>query len=390
MDIQQSIINQTQVSITLASHLLSKKSLNSNTVFSPLSIHVVLGLVAAGSKGETLDQLLSFLKTNTIDDLNTLSSQLVTLVFADGSPSGGPRLSFANGVWVEQTLSLKPSFKQVVDTVYSAASNQVDFQTKAIEVASEVNLWAEKQTSGLIKEILPSGAVDSTTKLIFANAVYFKGTWSEKFDPSKTKDYDFHLIDGSKAQVPFMTSKKKQFVRSYDGFKVLGLPYLQGEDKRRFTMYFFLPDEKDGLQSLLQKISSESDFLDRHVPRQKVEIGQFLIPKFKIDYGFEASEMLKELGLVLPFTGGEGLTEMVESSMGKNLYVSSIHHKSFVEVNEEGTEAAAASAAVVMLRSLMTGEKVDFVADHPFVFVIREDMTGVVLFVGQMVDPRVA
>lgn len=390
MDIQQSIINQTQVSITLASHLLSKKSLNSNTVFSPLSIHVVLGLVAAGSKGETLDQLLSFLKTNTVDDLNTLSSQLVTLVFADGSPSGGPRLSFANGVWVEQTLSLKPSFKQVVDTVYNAASNQVDFQTKAIEVANEVNLWAEKQTSGLIKEILPSGAVDSTTKLIFANAVYFKGTWSEKFDPSKTKDQDFHLIDGSKAQVPFMTSKKKQFVRSYDGFKVLGLPYLQGEDKRRFTMYFFLPDEKDGLQSLLQKISSESDFLDRHIPRQKVDIGQFLIPKFKIDYGFEASEMLKELGLVLPFTGGEGLTEMVESSMGKNLYVSSIHHKSFVEVNEEGTEAAAASAAVVMLRSLMTGEKVDFVADHPFVFVIREDMTGVVLFVGQMVDPRVA
>ncbi|XP_023753475.1 serpin-ZX [Lactuca sativa] len=388
MDIQQSITNQTHVSITLANHLLSKKSPTSNTVFSPLSIHVVLSLVAAGSNGQTLDQLLSFLKTKSIDDVNSLSSQLVSLVFADGSPSGGPRLSFANGVWVEQTLSLKPSFKQVVDTVYNAASNQVDFQTKAIEVANDVNLWAEKQTGGLIKEILPSNAVDSTTKLIFANAVYFKGSWSEKFDPSKTKDHDFHLIDGSKVQVPFMTSKKKQFVRSYDGFKVLGLPYLQGEDKRRFSMYFFLPDEKNGLPSLLQKMGSESDFLDRHVPRQKVEIGEFLIPKFKISYGFEASEMLKELGLVLPFSGGEGLTEMVESSMGKNLYVSSIHHKSFVEVNEEGTEAAAASAAVVMLRSLMTGDKIDFVADHPFVFVIREDMTGVVLFMGQIVDPR--
>ncbi|CAI9302974.1 unnamed protein product [Lactuca saligna] len=388
MDIQQSITNQTHVSITLANHLLCKKSPTSNTVFSPLSIHVVLSLVAAGSSGQTLDQLLSFLKTKSMDDVNSLSSQLVSLVFADGSPSGGPRLSFANGVWVEQTLSLKPSFKQVVDTVYNAASNQVDFQTKAIEVANDVNLWAEKQTGGLIKEILPSNAVDSTTKLIFANAVYFKGSWSEKFDPSKTKDHDFHLIDGSKVQVPFMTSKKKQFVRSYDGFKVLGLPYLQGEDKRRFSMYFFLPDEKNGLPSLLQKMGSESDFLDRHVPRQKVEIGEFLIPKFKISYGFEASEMLKELGLVLPFSGGEGLTEMVESSMGKNLYVSSIHHKSFVEVNEEGTEAAAASAAVVMLRSLMTGDKIDFVADHPFVFVIREDMTGVVLFMGQIVDPR--
>ncbi|XP_024976671.1 serpin-ZX-like [Cynara cardunculus var. scolymus] len=388
MDIRESITHQTHVSITLANHLLSKKSPNSNIVFSPLSLHVVLGLVAAGSKGQTLDQLLSFLKSNTIDDLNTLSSQLVSLVFADGSPSGGPRLSFANGVWVDQTLSLKPSFKQVVDGVYNAASNQADFQNKAVEVANEVNSWAEKQTSGLIKDILPAGAVNNTTRLIFANAVYFKGTWNEKFDPSKTKDYDFHLLNGSKIQAPFMTSKKKQFVSSYDGFKVLGLPYLQGEDKRRFTMYIYLPDAKDGLPSLMEKISSGSDFLERHIPYQKVEVGQFLIPKFKISFAFEASETLKELGLVLPFSGGEGLTEMVESSIGGNLYVSSIHHKSFVEVNEEGTEAAAASAAVVMLRSLRTNDKIDFVADHPFLFVIKEDMTGVVLFIGQVVDPR--
>lgn len=130
MDIQQSIINQTHVSITLATHLLSNKSPNTNLVFSPLSIHVVLGLIAAGSKDKTLDQLLSFLKTKTVDDLNALSSQLVSLVFADGSQSGGPKLSFVNGVWVEKTLSIKHSFRQVVDTVYNAASNQVDFQTK--------------------------------------------------------------------------------------------------------------------------------------------------------------------------------------------------------------------------------------------------------------------
>ncbi|KAI3821106.1 hypothetical protein L1987_08663 [Smallanthus sonchifolius] len=389
MDLQQSISDQTNVSITLASHLLSKNFHTSNIVFSPLSIHVVLSLVTAGSKGQTLDQLLGFLKAKTTDDLNTLSSQLVSLIFADGGPSGGPRLSFANGVWVEKTLSLKPSFKQVVDTVYQAASNQVDFQTKAVEVAKEVNLWAEKQTNGLIKEVLPAGAVNNSTRLIFANAVYFKGAWSEKFDQSMTKESDFHLLDGNKVQVPFMTSKKKQYVREYDEFKVLGLPYLQGEDKRQFTMYFFLPDAKEGLQSLVEKIGSISEFFDRHIPRQKVEVGQFLIPKFKISFGFEASDVLKELGLVLPFEGGDGLTEMVDSPLGQSLYVSSIHHKSFVEVNEEGTEAAAASAAVVMLRALRTNDKVDFVADHPFLFVIREDMTGVVLFMGQVIDPRV-
>ncbi|KAJ0829281.1 putative Serpin family protein [Helianthus annuus] len=388
MDLQQSISNQTHVSTTLTTHLLSKNP-NTNVVFSPLSIHVVLSLVAAGSKGQTLDQLLGFLKTKGVDDLNTLSSQLVSLILADGSPSGGPRLSFANGVWVDKTLDLKPSFKEIVDTVYKAASNQVDFQTKAAEVTTEVNSWAEKQTNGLIKQVLPADAVNSSTRLVFANAVYFKGAWSEKFDQSKTKESDFHLLDGNKVQVPFMTSKKKQFVSEYNDFKVLGLPYLQGQDNRQFTMYFYLPDAKNGLPSLIQKIGSTSDFFDRHIPRQKVEVGQFLLPKFKISFGFEASDALKELGLVLPFHGGDGLTEMVDSSVGQSLYVSSIHHKSFVEVNEEGTEAAAASAAVVMLRSIMSNDKVDFVADHPFLFVIREDLTGVVLFMGQVIDPRV-
>ncbi|KAM0019209.1 putative Serpin family protein [Helianthus debilis subsp. tardiflorus] len=388
MDLQQSISNQTHVSTTLTTHLLSKNP-NTNVVFSPLSIHVVLSLVAAGSKGQTLDQLLGFLKTKGVDDLNTLSSQLVSLILADGSPSGGPRLSFANGVWVDKTLDLKPSFKEIVDTVYKAASNQVDFQTKAAEVTTEVNSWAEKQTNGLIKQVLPADAVNSSTRLVFANAVYFKGAWSEKFDQSKTKESDFHLLDGNKVQVPFMTSKKKQFVNEYNDFKVLGLPYLKGQDNRQFTMYFYLPDAKNGLPSLIQKIGSTSDFFDRHIPRQKVEVGQFLLPKFKISFGFEASDALKELGLVLPFHGGDGLTEMVDSSVGQSLYVSSIHHKSFVEVNEEGTEAAAASAAVVMLRSIMSNDKVDFVADHPFLFVIREDLTGVVLFMGQVIDPRV-
>lgn len=257
---------------------------------------------------------------------------------------------------------------------------------KAVDVANEVNLWAEKETSGLVKEILPSGAVDSSTRLVFANALYFKGAWIEKFDASTTKDHDFHLLNGTSVQVPFMTSKKKKLVSAFDGFKVLGLPYKQGEDKRRFTMYFFLPDAKDGLPSLVEKLGSESAFLERHIPYEEVAVGEFRIPKFKISFGFEASEVLKGLGLVLPFSG-EGLTEMVDSPTGQNLYVSSMFHKSFIEVNEEGTEAAAASAGVIKLRGLPLNDKIDFVADHPFVFIIREDMTGVVLFTGHVVNP---
>ncbi|THG22309.1 hypothetical protein TEA_002859 [Camellia sinensis var. sinensis] len=257
---------------------------------------------------------------------------------------------------------------------------------KAVEVTNVVNSWAEKETNGLIKEVLPSGSVGSSTRLIFTNALYFKGAWNEKFEASKTKDHDFYLLNGTSVQVPFMTSKKKQLVSAFDSFKVLGIPYKQGEDKRRFTMYFFLPDAKDGLPALMEKVSSESGFLDHHLPYQEVEVGDFQIPKFKISFGFEASKVLKGLGLVLPFSGG-GLTEMVDSPVGHNLYVSSIFHKSFIEVNEEGTEAAAASAAVIQQRALMSMDKINFVADHPFLFVIREDMTSVVLFIGHVLNP---
>ncbi|XVE55954.1 hypothetical protein DITRI_Ditri03aG0198800 [Diplodiscus trichospermus] len=387
MDLRESIRAQTDVAFSLTKAVFQAEAKNSNLVFSPLSIHVVLSLIAAGSKGSTLDQLLSFLKSKSNDQLGSFSSELVSVVFADGSPAGGPCLSFANGVWIDKSVPLKPSFKQIVDNVYKAASAQVDFQTKAVQVAGEVNSWAEKETSGLIKEVLPPGSVDGSTRLIFANALYFKGAWNESFDASKTKDHDFHLINGSSVKVPFMTSKKKQTVSAYNGFKVLGLPYKQGGDKRRFSMYFFLPDANDGLPALVEKVSSESGFVERHLPYQPVEVGEFRIPRFKISFGFEASEVLKGLGLVLPFSGEGGLTDMVDSPVGQNLYVSDIFHKSFIEVNEEGTEAASATAGLIKLRALIIQEKIDFVADHPFLFLIREDVTGVVLFTGHVLNP---
>lgn len=130
MDIRESVGNQTHVSLLLAKHLFSNKSKDANIVFSPSSIHPVLGLITAGSKGPTLDQLLTFLKSKTTEEINSLSSQLVTLVLGDSGSLGGPRLSFVNGVWVDQSLSLKPAFKEIVSTAYKAAASHVDFQTK--------------------------------------------------------------------------------------------------------------------------------------------------------------------------------------------------------------------------------------------------------------------
>nr|AFK48421.1 unknown [Medicago truncatula] len=386
MDLRESIANQTNVSLSVAKHLFSKESDN-NIVFSPLSLQVVLSIIASGSEGPTQQQLFNFLQPKSTDHLNYFASQLVSVILSDASPAGGPLLSFVDGVWVDQTLSLQPSFQQIVSTHFKAALSSVDFQNKAVEVTNEVNSWAEKETNGLIKELLPLGSVNNATRLIFANALYFKGAWNDKFDASKTEDYEFHLLNGSPVKVPFMTSKKKQFIRAFDGFKVLGLPYKQGEDKRQFTMYFFLPNAKDGLAALVEKVASESELLQHKLPFGKVEVGDFRIPKFNISFGLETSDMLKELGVVLPFSGG-GLTKMVNSSVSQNLCVSNIFHKSFIEVNEEGTEAAAATAATILLRSAMSiPPRLDFVADHPFLFMIREDLTGTIIFVGLVLNP---
>ncbi|XP_024625270.1 serpin-ZX isoform X2 [Medicago truncatula] len=388
--IGKSLTNLTNVSLNITKHLLSNQKLNEkNVVFSPLSLNTVLIMITAGSEGPTQNQLLSFLQSESTGDLKSLCSQLVSSVLSDGAPAGGPCLSHVNGVWVEQSLPLQPSFKQLMTTDFKATLAAVDFINKADEVIKEVNLWANKETKGFINDLLPRGSVDSLTSLIFANALYFKGVWKRPFDTSKTKDYDFDLLNGKSVKVPFMTSKNNQFISSFDGFKVLGLPYKQGNDKRAFSIYFFLPDEKDGLSALIDKVASDSEFLEQKLPRNQVKVGKFMIPRFNISFEIEASELLNKLGLTLPFSKG-GLTKMVDSPISQELSVTSIFQKSFIELNEEGTKAAAVTVSVLCGCSRYSPPPpppIDFVADHPFLFLIREEFSGTILFVGKVVNP---
>ncbi|CAH9090155.1 unnamed protein product [Cuscuta epithymum] len=378
------IAAQTDSSLLFAKHIFfDLVKADSNFVFSPLSINILLGMAAAGSTGETRRSLLSFLKSDSTADFDAFAFHVLTNILADASHLGGPRLSAANGVWMEQTLSLKPSYKDLLEKSYDAVCQSVDFRTKTSEAVDGVNLWIEKKTGGMIRNVLDKRKVSPLTSIILTNALYFKGNWDEGFDEKYTHDRDFYLMNGTSVKVPFMNSGMKQCVKAYDDFKILSLPYKRGRDMaRQFSMYFVLPNANDGLSSLMETITIEPGFLERHAPDKRVRVAPFHIPKFKITFGFDVLSVLEKLGVLFTHDGFDEMVVDPEESP----VVSNIIQKCVVDVNEKGTECAAITT-MITYPGYSPEEKIDFVADHPFAFFIREDVSGVVTFVGTVLNP---
>ncbi|CAL9225982.1 unnamed protein product, partial [Arabidopsis halleri] len=374
IDVEEAIKNQNNVALIVSKHLFSNEAKHSNIVFSPASINTALTLVASGPGGSSVaDEILSFLKSSSTVELNAVFSEIVSVVFADSSAEGGPKISPAYGLWIEQSLPVESYYKDLFENFFKAGFNRVDFRKKAEQVRTELNAWAENHTNGLIKDVLPPGSVTSVTDWVYGNALYFKGVWQTPFDKFLMRDREFFLVNGTSVSVPFMSSYGDQYIEVYDGFKVLKTPYRQGRDEaddtnHKFSMYFFLPDKKDGLDSLVETMTSTCGFLDSHIPSYEVKVGEFGIPKFKIDYGLDCGKALS----------GLGLRKM------------SLYHKACVEIDEEGAIAAAVTFVIPPSGCPLYMEppkRIDFVADHPFLFLIREDKTGTVLFAGQIFDP---
>eukprot|EP00246_Nothoceros_aenigmaticus_P017508 TRINITY_DN859_c0_g1_i3.p1 TRINITY_DN859_c0_g1~~TRINITY_DN859_c0_g1_i3.p1 ORF type:complete len:383 (-),score=75.19 TRINITY_DN859_c0_g1_i3:368-1516(-) len=382
MDFRSEILKQTGFTVELYGRL-SEAEPSANVVVSPISVALTLAMVAAGARGPTLDQFYSSLKLPSGDALHEFASQVKSVLLTDASSSGGPSLVLANGVWVEKTLEVKPSFLEILKEKHQSFVQPSDFLNKAEDARREVNEWAEKETHGRIKDLLPPQTLNSDTRLVLANAIYFKGTWEQQFLPSETKDGTFYLLDGKSVPVRMMTSSKDQYVAHFyqDSYSALRLPYARGSDNRAFYMYILLPDETTGLPELEKKLTPS--LIQRDLQTlTKGPVADFQLPRFKISAQFDVAKVLESLGLQLPFSREADFSNLADAPVS----LSNVFHKAFVEVNEEGTEAAAASAAIMRFKSLPM--RLSFVADHPFLFLIKEDQTDVALFIGKVTQPE--
>uniref|UniRef100_A0A0E0PBZ8 Serpin domain-containing protein n=1 Tax=Oryza rufipogon TaxID=4529 RepID=A0A0E0PBZ8_ORYRU len=358
----------------------------SNFMFSPLGLRAGLALLATGTDGETLRQLLAFLGSQHIHQLNAASAGLLAEMRA------WPQLSFAAGIFVDRSLRLRPEFQSTAAAAHGAFPRSVDFQNQANAAAAEVNRFISQATNGRLNNTISPGTFGSSTKCVLANAMHFKATWGRKFESYDTQRRRFHRQDGTRVTVPFLSDPRTHYAARFDGlgFKVLQLFYkMVGHDGQVhfgapcFCMLVFLPIKRDGLRHLLRMAVTEPDFVMRQ------EVSPCMVPKFKFSSELDARGALAKLGLGAPFDPlAADLSRMAVSvnTPPERLYVSAMRQKCAVEVDEEGTTAVEATysccSPTYSRPESPKPRPMSFVAEHPFMFAIVEYEKAQVLFLG--------
>ncbi|KAM3336152.1 hypothetical protein ACQJBY_030243 [Aegilops geniculata] len=287
-------------------------------------------------------------------------------------------------------MELTPDFLHTATESYNAEIRAVDFTEDEVreETRKEINLWAAAATNNLISEILPEGSLTDLSRFVLTNAIYFKGAWETRFPKKLTEDREFYRLDGADpVEVPFMTlpGECQLFVSYNEGFKVLKLPYKAGDDAMsRYSMCVFLPDEEEGLHDMVRSLEEVGGSLLDHVPMYRSSVREILLPKFKLSFFCGLSKVLRGLGVQEAFSNEADLSGIMEKSVC-DVRLDEVFHKSVVEVNEEGTVAAACTA-VVGRKKQCARRSLEFIADHPFAFYIVE-VSGAVVFAGHVLDP---
>ena len=348
-----------------------------NLFFSPFSISTALAMTYAGARGETEKEMAAVLhlppeQARLHKDFSDLQKDLNDL-----QDKGKVQLNVANALWAQKGQPFLDSFLKLTNKYYGAGLKFVDYAGATEAARKAINDWVEEQTRKKIQELIKKGMLDPSTTLVLCNAIYFKGDWLSKFEKAATRDTEFFVTPDSAVQVPMMNQSMDAKYRKFDGFSALELPYLG----KKLSMVALLPEAKDGLPALEQLLSGDQVMqwlaeLDDSSPL-KVEIS---LPRFKTTCEFELSEILSKMGMPHAFSDADfsGMTGQ------RDLFISKIVHKAYVDVNEEGTEAAAATAVIMDKAAFFP---LAFRADHPFIFLIRENKTGSILFLGRIVDP---
>lgn len=295
-------------------------------------------------------------------------------------------LDVANRLYLEQKFSFSRGFLRDTKKYYNAELEQVDFVSKAEEVRIQINEWVEKNTQGKIKDLLVQGVVDDSTRLVLVNAIYFKDLWESKFREEDTQDAQFRISKTETKPVKMMRQKSKFLFRSIPemNVEVLEMPY----ESNDLSMIILLPDDIEDDSTGLEKLVSSLDhqkFVDWTRPdmmnKSDVDVK---LPRFKLEEKYDMNEILIKMGMVDAFDVSK--SNFCGMSPGNKLFLSKVVHKAYVEVNEEGTEAAAATGAVMTERSAVI--PTNFNADHPFLFFIRHNPTKAVLFSGRYCSPE--
>uniref|UniRef100_A0A3P8W039 Leukocyte elastase inhibitor n=1 Tax=Cynoglossus semilaevis TaxID=244447 RepID=A0A3P8W039_CYNSE len=353
---------------------LSDNDKTANVFFSSFSISSALAMVMLGARGNTHTQMSEVQHDSVHADFSKLLSELYK---ADAPYS----LSVANRLYGEQTYDFMEDFLAETKKHYSASLESVDFKTSVEEARVNINNWVDTKTQGKITELLASGVLDSSTVLVLINAIYFKGNWDKQFELEATVDAQFRI----NKPVKMMQQKSKFSIAAIPeaNLQILEMPY-KGKD---LSMLIFLPNDIEDDTTGLEKLENELTY-DKFVEWTRPDLmGQteleVRLPRFKMEESYDLNDVLKIMGMVDAFDVSK--SDFSGLSPANNLVLSKVVHKAFVEVNEEGTEAAAATAAIVAERALMIPSL--FFADHPFLFFIRHNPTMSVLFVGRFCSP---
>jgi serine protease inhibitor len=374
---QQTIVaGNNKFAIELYQNLQSREG---NLFLSPYSISTALAMTYAGAKSETEKQMAQTLCFPPIknEQFHKTFGEIIKQLNASGK-KGSYELTVANALWGQKDYKFLPDFLTIVRENYGGDLQQVDFAAQAEAARKTINAWVESKTKDKIKELIKPGTLDSMTRLVLTNAIYFKGKWASPFKPEQTQDSPFVLLDGQKINVPTMNQTGRFGYMETNDIQILEMPYLNND----LSMVILLPKQTDGVKGLEKELVSDN-LAGWLAGIHKREV-QVFFPRFKMTSEFELAMVLGTMGMPDAFSGKADFSGMTGN---RDLFISAVVHKAYVDVNEEGTEAAAATGVAMKLTSIGTLPAV-FKADHPFIFLIRDNQTNSILFLGRVANPK--